>query len=49
MALKSIGADSSYAYRRQIAAKNKIENYSGTAAQNLYMLSLLKKGELLIP
>ena len=49
MALKSIGAESSYAYRRRVAAKNDIKDYSGTARQNLYMLSLLKKGELLLP
>ena len=49
MALKSLGETFSYAYRREIAAANNIKNYSGTAEQNLYMLSLLKKGVLLKP
>lgn len=49
MALKSVGADSSYAHRRKIAAANNIENYTGTAEQNLHMLSLLKKGALIKP
>lgn len=48
-ALKSIGADSSYAYRKKIAAKNNISNYSGTAAQNTKMLNLLKNGKLIKP
>ena len=48
-ALKSIGADSSYAYRKQIAAANGISGYSGTAAQNTQMLSLLKSGALKKP
>ena len=48
-ALSALGADSSYAYRRKIALKNGITDYSGTAEQNLYMLSLLRKGKLLTP
>ena len=46
-ALKSVGADSSYANREKIAALNGISNYSGTAAQNLQMLNLLKQGKLI--
>ena len=48
-ALKSVGADSSYSYRKQIAAANNIANYSGTAAQNTQMLNLLKAGKLVRP
>lgn len=48
-ALVAIGADSSYAYRARIAAKNNIANYSGTAAQNTQMLNLLKAGKLVRP
>lgn len=48
-ALRSIGAESTFAYRKTIAAKNKISPYSGTAAQNLKMLSLLKGGKLIKP
>ena len=48
-ALKSIGADSSYAYRAKIAAANGISGYSGTAAQNTQMLNMLKAGTLKVP
>ena len=46
-ALKAINVDSSFAYRKKLAAKNNIKNYSGTAAQNTKMLDLLKKGKLI--
>lgn len=48
-ALKSIGADSSLAYRKKIAAKNGISNYTGTGDQNTKMLNLLKAGKLIKP
>lgn len=48
-ALNSLGVDSSYAYRKQIAAANGISGYSGTASQNTQMLSLLKAGALKKP
>lgn len=48
-ALRSVGADGSLAYRKQIAAANGIEDYTGTAAQNNQMLSLLKAGMLIVP
>ena len=48
-ALNSIGVDSSYAYRKTIAAANGINNYSGTADQNTTMLNLLKAGSLINP
>ena len=48
-ALKAVGADSSYSYRAKIAAANGITGYSGTAAQNTRMVSLLKAGKLVKP
>ena len=38
--------DTSFNHRKKIAVANGIKNYSGTAAQNLQMLSLLKQGKL---
>lgn len=48
-ALKSIGVDSSLSYRKQIAEKNGISGYSGTANQNTQLLTLLKNGQLIRP
>ena len=48
-ALKTIGANSRYEYRSIIAARNGIENYVGSPKQNIKMLKLLKKGDLLRP
>ena len=48
-ALKSLGYDSSFAYRKKIAATNCIKLYAGTAKQNTQMLSLLKQGKLIKP
>ncbi len=48
-ALKAVGANSSFEYRRQIAVANEIYGYSGTAAQNRLMLSRLKEGKLIKP
>lgn len=42
--LKSVGADSSYAYRKTLAEQLGIQGYSGTAAQNLELLR--KLGEI---
>ena len=47
--LKSIGVDSSYAYRQRIASKNGVANYRGTAPQNDKLVSLGKKGKLMKP
>ena len=47
--LNSVGATSTYAYRKSIAAANGIEGYKGTAAQNGMMLKLLKQGKLKKP
>ena len=41
--------DISFAHRKQIAIKNKIDNYSGTVPQNLQLVALLKDGQLLKP
>lgn len=46
-ALKSVGADGGYANRRRIAKANGVGGYRGTPSQNLKLLSLLKRGELL--
>ena len=48
-ALKAIGADSSYSYRKKIAKANSIGGYLGTPTQNVKMLSLLKQGKLIKP
>lgn len=44
--LKSIGVNSSYKHRAQIAKANGMKGYHGTASQNLKMLHLLQKGKL---
>lgn len=44
--LKSVGVDSSYNHRKEIAKTNGIKGYKGTAAQNTKMLNLLKQGKL---
>ena len=44
--LKSIGVDSSLVNRKRIASVNGINNYSGTALQNIKLLTLLKQGKL---
>ena len=48
-ALEAVGAKSDFAYRKKIAAKNKIKDYKGTLEQNEKMLALLKKGKLIKP
>lgn len=45
-ALEEIKVDSSYKNRKQIAIKNGMGDYTGTAMQNLKLLSLLKSGKL---
>lgn len=44
--LKSIGVDSSFANRKRIAKANGINNYKGTALQNMKLLNMLKNGTL---
>lgn len=46
-ALNEIGVDSSYANRKQIAIRNGITNYTGTAEQNTELLNKLKNGTLI--
>ena len=46
-ALKSIGVDSTYSFRKKIADKNGITKYVGLDSQNIEMLSKLKKGVLI--
>lgn len=45
-ALNEIGVDSSYANRKEIAIRNGISNYKGTAEQNTELLNKLKNGTL---
>lgn len=47
--LNKIGAYSSFANRKLIAAANGINGYTGSAEQNLLMLGLLNAGELKMP
>lgn len=48
--LTAVGeSDVSMTNRKKIASKNGLTNYSGTAEQNLKMVSLLKQGKLLKP
>lgn len=48
-ALKSLGIDSSFSYRAQIAAANNISGYVGSYSQNVNLLNLLKQGKLKKP
>lgn len=49
LGLKSIGVDSSKAFRAKIAAANGIVGYSGTFAQNTKLCQLAKEGKLIKP
>lgn len=46
-ALNQINVNSSYEYRKKLASANGFEDYSGTAAQNIRLLNLLKNGKLI--
>ena len=46
-ALTSLGINSTYAFRKQIAVVNSITGYTGTATQNTRMYNLLVAGLLL--
>lgn len=49
-ALKAVGVENpTLLFRRKIAKANDISNYVGTAAQNINMLLMLKKGKLIKP
>ncbi|MCD8028904.1 MAG: hypothetical protein LUF02_09675 [Erysipelotrichaceae bacterium] len=45
-ALKQIGYNTSFEIRKQLAQMNGIDNYTGSANQNLELLRLLKLGQL---
>ncbi|WP_028042578.1 glycoside hydrolase family 25 protein [Candidatus Stoquefichus massiliensis] len=45
-ALTQIGVDASFSSRRELAKRNGIEDYTGSARQNLELLRLLKEGKL---
>lgn len=44
--LNQINVDSSFQNRKNLAIKNGLPNYKGKSEENLYLLILLKKGEL---
>ena len=48
-ALKSIGVDSSQAYRKRIGDRNGIPGAPFSPAYNTHMLNLMKEGRLIIP
>ncbi len=48
-ALESIGSPSSFAFRKETAEANGINDYSGLANQNIEMLEKLKSGKLIKP
>lgn len=48
-ALKKIGENSAYAYRKKIAAANGMPDYTGSEKQNVKLLSLLRTGMLVKP
>lgn len=45
-ALKSLSINSSKSNRKKIASHNGIKNYNGSAAQNMKLINLLKRGKL---
>lgn len=48
-ALRSVGAENSFAFRKKIALANGINGYRGLASQNTLLLKLLKDGKLKKP
>ena len=48
-ALVSLGQNASKEQRKKIAAVNGLQGYTGTAKENTQLLSLLKKGLLIMP
>lgn len=48
-ALNSIGEDSGFNNRKKIAMANGIQNYAGTAIQNMTLVNLIKQGKLIKP
>ena len=48
-ALKSIGENSGFAYRKKIAAANGMTDYVGSPKENIRLLYLLRSGKLIKP
>lgn len=48
-ALKAIKANSSFSYRKKIAAANSIADYTGKPKENIKLLTLLRQGKLVKP
>lgn len=48
-ALKNIGENSTFSYRKKIAAANGMKNYSGSEKENVRLLSMLRTGLLIKP
>lgn len=48
-ALAIVGAENNFSYRKKIAQQNMVSNYTGTAAQNTFLLAKLKNGTLIKP
>ena len=48
-ALKALGENSSFSFRRKIALANGISDYTGTPKENIRLLSLLRRGILIKP
>lgn len=48
-AFQSLGISCDWEYHKRIAAVNRIDNFTGTAAQNTELLNLLKQGRLIKP
>lgn len=46
IALRTVGVDYTYAFRKKVAVPNNISGYRGTAAQNTHMYNLLVAGLL---
>lgn len=47
--LRSVGVNTSFSYRMKIAKANGVNNYIGTAKQNIALLNKLKQGKLVKP
>lgn len=47
--MRSYGEDSSFAFRGKVAYANGVNDYKGTAAQNLALVKLAKEGKLVRP
>lgn len=48
-ALRSVGMNSDFNYRKELAELNGIKDFVGTKEQNLQLLSLLRRGDIIEP